>query len=914
MAEELFELEDMEIDEIDANLKLVDLLGVEELQKAQEVVSKMARVATLITDENGVPITEGTNFSRFCQGFCRTTEEGRRRCEKCDKMGAFMALEQKKPVYYYCHANLVDFAAPIMLKGRVIGSFIGGQVLAKEPNLEQMRQTAREIGVDEDAFVEAALETNIIPEAAIERCTNFIYEFAEMLSAMAYRTYIAKKESMLAFEAATAKTDFLANMSHEIRTPMNAILGMSQIALREDMSQKARNYIGQVRNSAEMLLTIINDILDYSKLDAGKMSIIDTEYMPETLVKEVSGIINSRVGNKDIEFIVDMDPALPYELRGDDVRLKQILVNLANNAVKFTEHGQVLLSLQQRFLDENTIMLTGSVTDTGMGIKNEDIGKLFHSFQQVDSKRNRKVEGTGLGLAIVKELVEAMHGEVHVESEYEKGSTFSFSVPQKVVNSVHTIDPLTDCPSVYGVIRNPYIKAQLQKDMLNLGVQYMEVPDGMLAAAMSQVSADYIFVEASGYTEEVKQIKAQHAHTKLVVICGHNSSKYDQQEGIRVLKKPLSVIGVAAVLKNRSTDVAQIDSAEPEIDFRAPQAKVLIVDDNEVNLSVAVGLLEPIEMQVDTAESGIKAVQMCGEKLYDIIFMDHMMPEMDGVEATQEIRKVYPEYQSIPIVALTANALAGNKAEFKDAGMNDFVAKPIELDTILTVLKKWLPADKIKILDKDEILKNVAQNVDTDSGLDGMHFLDTKYALNLLKSEKLYWKVMKDYYHMIDKKHKKIKECEVNEDISIYIVEVHALKSSSRQIGAISLSKKAENLEAAGNRHDLEMIHRLTDEMLEEYLGLQASLAPYFIEEETASDEVASTGEVSADEIKELLQKVKDAIDELDLDQAEEVVEQIAGFHLAGEGQALINRMKESIMDMDIDGCMEVIEQWEGQL
>ena len=913
MAEELFDLETVEIDEIDANLKLTDLLDVEELQKAQEVVSKMAGVASLITDEDGVPITEGTNFSRFCQGYCRTTEEGRKRCEQCDKMGAIMALEQKKPVYYFCHANLVDFAAPIVLNGRVIGSFIGGQVLSEKPDVRKMRQTAREIGVDEEDFVAAALETNIISIAAIERCTNFIYEFAEMLSAMAYRAYIAKKESMIAFKAATAKTDFLANMSHEIRTPMNAILGMSQIALREDMSSKARNYIGQVRNSAEMLLTIINDILDYSKLEAGKMSIIDTEYMPENLIKEVSAIINRRVGNKDIEFIVDMDPSLPYELRGDDVRLKQILVNLANNAVKFTEHGQVLLRLQQRFVDEDTVMLMGSVTDTGMGIKKEDIGKLFNSFQQVDSKRNRKVEGTGLGLAIVKELVEAMHGEIHVESEYNKGSTFSFSVPQKVVNSVRTIDPLKDCPSVFGLVHNPYIKAQLQKDMLKLGVQYMDVAEDLLEDMMAQVPADYIFVEESMYKESLQKLAEQYENTKLVVICSNSSTRFEQMEKVRILKKPLSVIGVAAVLKNSSANVTEIAHAEPEIDFRAPEAKVLIVDDNEVNLSVAVGLLEPLEMQVDIAESGMQAVKMCGEKQYDIIFMDHMMPEMDGVEATHEIRKVYPIYQQIPIVALTANALVGNKAEFKEAGMNDFVAKPIELDAILGVLKKWLPQEKINLLDKNEILRQAVQNTDTDSGLAGMHFLDTNYALNLLKSEKLYWKVMKDYYYMIDKKYKKIKDCEVNEDISIYIVEVHALKSSSRQIGAISLSKKAENLEAAGNRHDLETIHRLTDEMLEEYLGLQASLAPYFMEEEVVADENTAT-EVSTEEMKELLQKVKNAIDELDLDQAEEIVEQITGFHLAGESQELATRMKETIMDMDIDGCTDVIEQLEMHL
>lgn len=903
----LSELEDM---------KLTDLLSVEELQLAETAFSKMARMATLITDENGIPITTGSHFSRFCTDFCRATPEGRKRCEACDKMGAIAALEQQKAIYYFCHANLVDFAAPIMLHGKMIGSFIGGQVLSSSPNLEAMRKTAQEIGVDEEEFLKAAQETNVVPVAAIERCTNFIYEFSKILSSMALKSYEAKKEGQIALQAATAKTDFLANMSHEIRTPMNAILGMSQIALREEMSKKARDYISQVRSSAEMLLTIINDILDYSKLEAGKMSIIPVEYSPINLVKEVGSIILNRIGNKNIEFVIDMDPAIPCELKGDDVRIKQMLVNLANNAVKFTENGQVRLSVRCKEIGNNKIMMTCAVADTGMGIKKEDIGKLFNSFEQVDSKRNRKVEGTGLGLAIVKELVESMNGSVSVESEYGVGSTFTFQIEQEVVNPVRSVEYLTDCPCVLGIIGNEHIAKQLEKDMATLGAQYVATLETQLDSVLAEVESAYLFVEERYMTDEIVNAVRKYPTTKLVIICSHNGMKKQYAEDIIVMRKPIAIFTTAAILMNKSGETQSVSEvAEVECDFKAPEAKVLIVDDNEVNLSVAEGLLEPLEMQLDKAESGMRAIEKVAEKRYDIVFMDHMMPEMDGVEATKEIRKRYPEYKKVPIIALTANALVGNREMFFNAGMDDFVAKPIELKDMLVVLKKWLPTEKIVALNEQERMQQAAKNVNTDEGIGGMTFLDTGYALSLLKSEKLYWKILKDYYQMIDKKIAKIKQSEVEEDIGIYIVEVHALKSSSKQIGALSLSKKAENLEAAGNHHDLEKIHTLTDEMLEEYRNLETSLSPYFMETEEEQPIAESTGKVAdKSQISEFLQKVKNAIDDLDLDAAEEAAGELAGIGLASEMAVICKELKTAISDMDLDHCADLIEQLENMI
>ena len=904
----------------DEHIKLTDLLEVEVLQFAQDTVSRMARMATLLTDEEGVPITKGSRFSRLCMDFCRQTPEGRKRCEACDKMGAITSLEQNKAVYYFCHANLVDFAAPIMLNGRIIGSFIGGQVLSAPPDLEAMRKTAREIGVDEEEFVKAAQENSIIPLSAIERCTNFIYDFAQILSTLAYKAYVAKRESMIAYRAATAKTDFLANMSHEIRTPMNAIIGMSQIALREEMSDRARDYINQVVSSANMLLTIINDILDYSKLEAGKMSVVEEEYSPVNLIREVSSIISERALEKDIEFIIDFDPTLPSIVYGDDVRIKQIILNLANNAVKFTNEGHVMLRVWQTAVDSNTIMLHGSVIDTGIGIKKENIGKLFNSFEQVDSKRNRKVEGTGLGLAIVKDLVESMHGTISVQSEYEVGSVFSFEIPQKVLNSVRCVDLLSDCPCVVGLFHGTYYRQQIQKSMEILGAQYIEASSADFSKYLEEnkeddtfAFADYIFVEESFLPENYK-IPSESGSSRFVVVCDQNS-RYTGADNQIVLRKPISIIEIAAVLQNKNIRGQSLPEPEENLLFKAPKARALIVDDNDVNLSVAVGLLEPLEIQLDTADSGIKALEMVSQRMYDIIFMDHMMPEMDGVEVTQAIRSFHPEYSKTPIIALSANVLNSSRELFMSSGMDDFVAKPIEFSALVSCLKKWLPEEYIIPVDAMAPFED-QKNLPTKDKLSGIHFLDTKYALSLLKSESLYWKVLKDYYQMIEKKRAKIKSCEENEEIGTYILEVHALKSSSKQIGALSLSKKAENLEAIAKRHDISSIHRLTDELLEEYRNLETSLAPYFYDADGDPQTTVKKETVSMDTgmIQDVLNNISEAIDELDLDRAETVSQQFNDYELTGVNREYADKIAACISDMDLDSCIELISKWRQEL
>ena len=669
-------------------------------------------------------------------------------------------------------------------------------------------------------------------------------------------------------ESDRLKSAFLANMSHEIRTPMNAVIGMAQMALREELPSNARTYINQIISSGKTLLTIINDVLDFSKIESGKMDIEETEYEPMSVINDVSNMIMTRVMDKDVELILDIAPDLPRKLYGDSNRIKQIMINIANNAVKFTKEGQVVLKVGFECIGEEEILLLISVSDTGIGIKKEDMERLFESFQQVDSKRNRNIEGTGLGLAICKKLLEFMNGKIWVESEFGKGSTFSVCIPQRVLDTRPSVI-IRDNEMILatGLIKNVFVKQQMEKDMKKLRIHYqtLDTEEYLDKAA----GAQFLFVEKALYTEKVRHFIEIHPDLDAVMLIDFSDSVRSDYGNLIVIKKPLYVLNLAGIFNHEDISV-NADISESVFDFTAPEAQILIVDDNPVNLTVTEGLLKPLEMKIDTAAGGEEAVEMISKKKYDLIFMDHMMPELDGVETTHIIRRFHKEYDSVPIIALTANAVDGVKEMFLNEGMNDFVAKPIEMSRILAKLQKWLPQEKIY-----KVRNKMAQEETTKMKIEG---LNTGRALQFLGSEKLYWSVLKDYYYMIDKKADLIKTLEEKEDWKRYMIEVHALKSISKQIGAEELSKLAAEMEQAGNRGDAGVIHRRTDDMLAFYRSYREILRPYFPEEKESAGEKKMDAEV----LRTFFSEMRNAMDELDMDSMDELVKKMKAYRYEG--------------------------------
>ncbi len=888
---------------MDDEIQVSDLIEVDVLQRIQDAFAQMTGMASITTDINGKPVTEPSNFTSFCMDHIRNSPIGCIRCEQCDKVGAMRSLLNGEPTTYVCHAGLVDYAAPIMAGNTMVGCIIGGQIQTKELTRENVEEVAESLSIDPDALWESIGDVKILPMDRINKSAQFLHTVASIISDMAYSKHLAIEAGKEMERAGNMKADFLANMSHEIRTPMNAVIGMAEMALREDLSPVAREYITQIRSSGKALLTIINDILDFSKIESGKMSINVVEYDPLVIINEVTNIIVTRLEDKNVDLIIDLDPTLPRRLMGDNIRLKQIIINLANNAVKFTKEGYVKIKISYDPMFSVGIMLKVSVEDTGIGIKEADKERLFESFQQLDSKRNRNIEGTGLGLAITKQLLKLMNGSIQVESEYEKGSTFSFTLPQRTADDTPCItveEP--ENKVVLCLVRDGAVRDGIQKDCEDLHVAYENYTSPHRLLELLQTKQLYIVAEEVAFHSDLRKDIEEHPEAEVLLIT--NSLDYEDVEfpNVTYARKPIYIHLLASWLNGQEL-IFMDDEAFSDFLFTAPDAEILVVDDNAINLTVTEGLLEPLELKMDKALSGKRAIDMISEKHYDLIFMDHMMPELDGIETTHIIRRLHPEYNDVPIIALTANVVDGVKDMFLEEGMNDFVPKPIELPIIVEKLKTWLPAEKMK-----RVVANTS-NLKKREKIKQLKIgdLDTREAMRLLGSEKLYWSVLGDFFKVIEKKASLIKELEEDEDWPAYTIEVHALKSASRQIGAIELSEKAAQLERAGNARYKEYIHCNTDEMLAEYCKYISVLEPYFEKEQAP---VESGEWMEKELLLEKFEVLADAVENLDMDGMEEVMNSMKTFRYPEDQQPFFQRLCDAIDSIDVDACEEIMNQW----
>ena len=510
-------------------------------------------------------------------------------------------------------------------------------------------------------------------------------------------------------KANQAKSTFLANMSHEIRTPMNAILGFSELILQQKENPAlTQEYAFDIRRSAKNLLHIINDILDISKIEAGKMEMVSEVYYTQSLLEDVSMIIAQQAKEKGLQYQAVIDPSLPYRMKGAASSIREVMINIMNNAVKYTNEGSVSLEVRSKWKTEKQIQLEIIASDTGIGMKEKDVKAIFEKFSQFDTKMNRNIEGTGLGMAIVKGLVEQMDGEIQVESEYGVGTKISICLTQEIIDE----RPVGD---------------------INLSLRELEEKE---------------FNQAFITT-----------------------------------------------------------------------AKVLVVDDNEINLKVTAGLLQKYDIDADIADSGYAAIDCIKEKDYDLVFMDHMMPGMDGVETMLRIREMDKgTHGTLPIIALTANAIVGVKEDMLMLGFDGYLAKPVDIRKMERILLEFIPKNKISYVDASMVDMSVPDVGADESETDILQHMDVALGMKNCGG------TLDDYYQVMDvvlkygeKRLTKLQKLVDEKDYVNYTIDVHALKSTAANIGATELSQMALEHEQAGKAGDFEFIEANYEELLALY-------------------------------------------------------------------------------------------------
>lgn len=603
-----------------------------------------------------------------------------------------------------------------------------------------------------------------------------------------------------------AKSTFLANMSHEIRTPMNAIIGFSELVLKMDISDEVREYVEDIRWSSHNLLAVINDILDISKIESGKMELVCGDYYVANLMNDVSLIISTQARQKGLDFVMEVDPDIPKKLYGDKIRIRGILINLLNNAVKYTEKGSVTLKVQAYRKQEDTVTLEIKVIDTGIGIRESEKEHLFQSFAQMDQKANYGIEGSGLGLAIVKGYVTLMGGEIDVESVYKEGSVFTVVIDQKIV------------------------------DETPLGKSYAQTGEPWNENSMGN----------------------------------------------------MKISGVS----------------------------VLVVDDNQVNLKVASRTLSYYELEVDTAASGKEAIELCRQKHYRLVFMDQMMPEMNGIEAMRQIRELDSYYASggeSKIVVLTADAISGARDHLMEEGFDEYLGKPMNFKQLERLFRRFLPPENIRISTAENYPQSAMRIQETD-----LQYLTKK----LPKVEVLqgldncggeladYLKILQITFQYGTKQLQELRDYQKQQDYENYTIKIHSMKSTTMNLGAAGLSDMARKQEEAGKKGDYAYIDVHMEEFQKEYNILLEQIERVLEHYQMLEKPVAEEGKEILDKelVESILRNIRQCVEEFDFTRVFDILHEMQKYRIPEQYREVILQIGSWMDELAVDKIKDLID------
>ncbi len=591
-------------------------------------------------------------------------------------------------------------------------------------------------------------------------------------------------------QANEAKSYFLSTMSHDIRTPMNAILGLNEMVLRDSHEEDIKTYAESIRTAGNTLLGIINDILDFSKIEAGKMEIINVDYSFVSLLNDLVNMVQNKAEEKGLSFRLDIDRNIPMILHGDEIRLKQVITNILSNAVKYTAKGSVTFSVKAEKKEDSSdsVILKISIADTGIGIRKEDLDRLFVAFERIEEKKNRNIEGTGLGMTIAQSFLVMMGSHLEVESEYGKGSVFSFEIDQKVVKW----DPLGDYEEAF-------------RRLINERINYREK-------------------------------------------------------------------------------------------FTAPHADVLVVDDTPVNLTVFVNLLRQTGIRIDTAESGDEGISLFRQKHYDVIFLDHMMPNKDGIETLKEMKAISDSPNAkTPIICLTANAVSGMREVYTNAGFDDYLTKPIDVERLEMTLLQYLPKGKVAP-PSDAFESDIYVLPDF---LYNLKEIDVNSGLAHCGSGESYVKTLKMYLDSAAKNAEEIEKYWEVGDIKNTTIKIHALKSTSRVIGALQLGEFAAELEKAGDKEDIETLERELGKLLKSYRELAADLEPLNDSEDADKDDDRPF--IDEKDLEEFYKTLGEFCENFDFDSVVNLVESLADYRIPEEEATRVDAIIKAVDNYDYE-------------